>query len=241
MNKTDNIYASSMNKIISQFAPSNFNLTNLKIGISNLFYYNNNSILQSQFNQFAFISTLMYQGDDMEIVTPYARNASQDGGSVHCRKFIHTNNAFKELIKNTPLVPQPYYKCRNDYRFSLFYALGYAYGSMQCFSLMIFLIILPLWYYIVIELNDDQNKKEEEEEVEEGKMMIENEEKRKREQILCQQSLQFNHDRDLDDQGNLIIREDYNDDDELINLQIELKGDNCFDSVSSLDGDDFET
>jgi len=72
-------------------------------------------------------------------------------------------------------------------------------------------------------------------------MMIENEEKRKREQILCQQSLQFNHDRDLDDQGNLIIREDYNDDDELINLQIELKGDNCFDSVSSLDGDDFET
>jgi hypothetical protein len=135
----------------------------------------NQTLLQSSFCEDCIIFRSSHY-DTNGYITPYKRSYQPDalsnnnnnnnndndnnGGSsssnnsngLHCADTLSISIKSMELLAQNP--PQglfeSYYSCKNTWLTNLYYAIGIAFGNMQVFSVLLFIIILPICYSCTI-------------------------------------------------------------------------------------------
>ena len=79
-------------------------------------------------------------------------SSSSSSNGLHCADTLSISTESMELLAQNP--PQglfeSYYSCKNTWLTNLYYAVGIAFGNMQVFSVLLFIIILPICYSCTI-------------------------------------------------------------------------------------------
>ena len=79
-------------------------------------------------------------------------SSSSNSHGLHCADTLSISTESMELLAQNP--PQglfeSYYSCKNTWLTNLYYAVGIAFSNMQVFSVLLFIIILPICYSCTI-------------------------------------------------------------------------------------------